>query len=150
MRLVGMAAAFCALALPAGAQTPPELVAAAQQMPAATQFDPVLRGAPCVFADGARHLDPLPAAQAWTRPEAIIVFAGLTGQPEGSRAALMRPTREMMARVGTRELVASGIALIFDYTLTPLPPDAPRPSFLAILVPSGTTPPPGCALRARR
>lgn len=150
MRRAGVALALCALVLPAGAEVPPELLVAAQRMPAASQLDPVTRSAPCLFAEGVRHLDPLPAAQPWTRPEAIVVFHGLPGQPEGGRAALMRPTREMMARLATRSLLASGNAMLFDDTLAPLPPDAPTPAFLAVVTPAGTAPPIACMLRTRR
>jgi len=149
-RPAGLAVAFCALALPAAAQPSPDLLAAAQALPAATQLEPVLRGAPCVFADGVRHLDPLPSGQPWTRPQAIVVVQGLPGQPEGSRAALMRVTREMAARVQLRALIAAGNTLLLDFQLAPLPAEAPTPAFLAILSPAGTTLPETCALRPGR
>jgi hypothetical protein len=148
MRLAGVVLVAFATVPPAGAAAvAPELLAAAQRLAPTTQLDPVLRAAACVFADSARHLDPLPAALAWTRPEAITVFAGLDGQPKTARAVLMRPSREMMARLALRELVASGGAVLFDHTLAPLPRDAPRPTFLALLVPVGTEPPTLCSPR---
>ena len=150
MRRAGLAAAVCALALPVAAQPAPDLLAAAQGLPAATQLEPVLRGAPCVFADGVRNLDPLPAGQPWTRPQAIVVFQGLAGQPDGSRAALMRVSREMAARVRFRQVIASGDTLLFDFQLARLPTDAPTPAFLAILSPAGTTLPETCARRPGR
>lgn len=149
MRIAGMAAVFCTLALPATAEVPPELLAAALRMPAATQLDPVQRAAACVFAEGVANLDPLPATQTWTRPEAIVVLHGLPGLDDGSRAALMRPTREMLARVATRALIASG-ARLFDHALNALPPDAPVAAYLAILSPAGTEAPASCMLRTRR
>ena len=150
LRLAGMVAASCALALPAMADVPPDLLAAAQRLPAATQFDPVQRAAACVFAEGVRHLDPLPSAQPWTRPEAIVVLHGLPAMPEGSRAALMRPTREMLARVAVRDLVASGAGRLLNFDLTTLSPESPAAAYLAILSPAGTDAPATCTLRTRR
>ena len=71
LRQAGLAAALCALALPALGAVPPELLAAAQRLPPTALLDPVLRGAGCAFTDGVTHLGPLPAALAWTRPFAV-------------------------------------------------------------------------------
>lgn len=150
MRLAGATWALGVLVAPAFADVPPELLAAAQRLPAAAQLDPILRGAPCAYAEGVRHLGPLPAALAWTRPDAIVVFAGLPGQAEGTRAVLLRPPREMMVRLATQRALAERDVLRLDHGLARLPADAPVVAFVALLMPAGTEPPADCTLRTGR
>ncbi len=137
--------AFCAIsASAAAASAPREVLDAVQRLPPAAALDPALRAAPCAFSPAARHLDPLPANIAWAQPRAAVVFAGLPGLPPGSRAAVIRPTRELMARAATREAIARGGIALHAIDLAPLPADAAAPAFLAIHVEPPSTPPDGC------
>ena len=82
-----------------------------------------------------RHLDRLPSAQQWTRPNALVVFDGLPEQPPGTRAVLMRPTREMLARNIVAAAIAEGSAWLLDRGLAPLGPrPAETAAYLALIV----------------
>lgn len=136
--------AFCAISASAAATAPREVLDAVQRLPPAAALDPALRAAPCAFSAAARHLDPLPANIAWAQPRAVVLFTGLPGLDNGRRAAVIRPTRELMARAATREAIARGGIALHAIDLSPLPADAPAPAFLAIHVEPPATPPEGC------
>ena len=137
--------ALCVLSAPAAiAAVPREVLDTVQRLPPATALDPALRAAPCAFSRAARHLDPLPANIAWTQPRATVLFSGLPGLPPGSRAAVIRPTRDLLARAATREAIARGGIALHAIDLAPLPADAAAPAFLAIHVEPPATPPEGC------
>ncbi|MBR0653092.1 hypothetical protein GXW78_25780 [Roseomonas terrae] len=150
--------ALCAFALPAAAQdapapfvtvtppasVPPVVVDAVQRMPPTGALEAPLRAAPCVFAPVARHLERLPANMPWARPEAVVLFGDLPGLPPGSRAAVLRPTRELLARAATRQRIAEGGISLHDYDLAVLPADAAAPAFLAIHVAPPAAPPEDC------
>ena len=73
-----------------------------------------------------------------------MVFDGLPGLPPGHRAVVLRPTRELLARAATREVIARGSVSLHATDLSPLPADAPTPSFLALHVAPPAAPPEGC------
>lgn len=157
-----MALAFCACALPAAAQNafvtvrpPTESVPAAvldavQRMSATAGLEAPLRAAPCVFAPDAQHLGRLPATMTWARPEAVVLFADLPGLARGSRAAVLRPTRELLARAATRERIAEGDITLHGMDLSALPAHAPMPAFLAIHIAPPAAPPDGCVAQGPR
>lgn len=151
-----LALAFCAVAWPAASQdafvtirppvesVPAVVLDAVQRMPATAGLEAPLRAAPCVFAPEARHLGRLPATIAWARPEAVVLLGDLPGLAPGSRAAVLRPTRELLARAATRDRIAEGDITLHGIDLAPLPADAPAPAFLAIHVAPPAQPPDGC------
>jgi hypothetical protein len=95
----------------------------------------VRQAAPCAFAPAVRHLDRLPAAQPWTRPAALVVFDGLSVQPAGTRAVLMRPTRETLALRTVAEALADGTARRLDRGLMPVAANASAPTaYIALIV----------------
>lgn len=160
-----MALAFCAFACPATAQdtpapfvtvtppaagAPPVVLDAVQRMPPTRTLEAALRDAACVFSPVARHLDRLPAATPWVRPDAVVLFGDLPGLEAGSRAAVLRPTRELLARATTRDRLAEGDITLHDLDLALLPADAPMPAFLAIHVPPPAEPPDGCVAQGSR
>lgn len=98
------------------------------------------RSAVCAFAPEVRHLDRLPSAQPWTRPAAIVLFDGLPGQPPGTRAVLMRPTREALARQVVAQALAAGEARPLDRRLAPLDTAARTAAYLALFVPPPADP----------
>ncbi len=127
-----------AAATPAAAASPaaPELLRRAELLPASDGYAIIRRAAPCAFAPGVHHLDPLPAAQPWTRPAAIVVFEGLPGQPDGVRAVLARLTRTARARRSVAEALARGEAIALDLQLGAVAPGAAgAAAYTAILVP---------------
>lgn len=144
------AMAFCAIAAPAAAEAPREVLDAVQRLPASAALEAPLRAAPCAFAAGARHLDPLPANTPWARTRAVVLFSGLPGLEPGARAAVLRPTRELLARAATRDRIAEGGISLHAIDLAPLPADAPAPAFLAIHVPPPVAPPEGCVAQGPR
>jgi len=99
---------------------PPELVRAAELLPPSADFPIVRQSAVCAFAPELRHLDRLPTTQPWTRPVAIVLFGGLPGQPPGTRAVVMRPTREVLARRVVAEALTAGEAQLLDRELSPV------------------------------
>ncbi len=151
-----LALAFCAFAWPAVAQdafvtvrpqaasVPPVVLDAVQRMPPTAGLEAPLRAAPCVFSTEARHLGRLPSTVAWARPEAVVLLGDLPGLASGSRAAVLRPTRELLARAATRDRIAEGDITLHSMDLAPLPADAPAPAFLAIHVAPPAQPPEGC------
>jgi hypothetical protein len=159
-----LALAFCAIAAPAAAQdspapfvtvmpeaqgVPPAVRDAAQRLPATAALEAPLRAAPCAFAAFTRHLDRLPSNVPWAQPAAIVLFADLPGLPPGHRAVVLRPTRELLARAATREVVAQGNVSLHGIDLEPLPVDAPTPSFIALHIAPPATPPEGCVAQPR-
>jgi hypothetical protein len=146
----GVALAVCILALPAAAQAPAEVRDAAQRLTATAALEAPLRAAPCAFAPFTRHLDRLPSNVAWAQPAAIVLFEGLPGLPAAHRAVVLRPTRELLARAATREVIAQGSVSLHATDLSPLPTDAPAPSFLALHVAPPATPPEGCVAQPPR
>lgn len=145
-----LAVAFCALAGPAAAEAAREVLDAVQRLPPTAALEAPLRAAPCVFAPEARHLGPLPSNLPWARPRAVAVFAGLPGLPDAARAAVIRPTRELLARAATRARIAEGGIALHALDLAVLPADAPTPAFLAIIVPPPAAPPEGCVAQGAR
>lgn len=144
------ALAFCAFALPAAADVPREVLDTVQRLPPTTALEAPLRAAACAFAPAARHLGPLPSNLAWARPNAAALLAGLPGLPEAARAAVIRPTRELLARAATRERIAEGGITLHGIDLSPLPANAAAPAFLAIIVPPPAAPPEGCVVQGPR
>ncbi|MEO3472158.1 hypothetical protein AAFN86_09850 [Roseomonas sp. CAU 1739] len=134
----------------AAGNVPPVVLDAVQRMPPTAALEAPLRDAACVFAPVARHLDRLPAATPWVRPDAVVVFGGLPGLAPGSRAAVLRPTRELLARAATRDRIAEGGITLHDIDLDLLPADAPTPAFLAIHVAPPAQPPEGCVAQGPR
>ncbi|WP_198369068.1 hypothetical protein [Roseomonas rosulenta] len=145
-----LALALCAIAAPAAAQAPAEIRDAVQRLGATAALEAPLRAAPCAFAPVARHLDRLPSNLPWAQPAAIVLFHGLPGMPPGHRAVVLRPTRELLARAATREVIAAGGVSLHASDLSPLPADAPTPSFLALHVAPPATPPEGCVAQPNR
>jgi hypothetical protein len=164
MRRVLALAACAAFAVPAAAQpgpapfvtvmpeaqgVPAAVLDAAQRLPATPALEAPLRSAPCAFAHGTRHLDRLASNLAWAQPAAVVLFDGLPGLARGHRAVVLRPTRELLARAATRELIAQGSVSLHAIDLSPLPVDAPTPSFIALHVAPPATPPEGCVAQPR-
>jgi hypothetical protein len=145
-----LALAFCALAGSAAAEVPREVLDTVQRLPPTAALEAPLRSAACAFATAARHLGRLPSTLAWDRTAATILFTGLPGLAPGQRAAVLRPTREVMARAATRDRIAAGGISLHGIDLSPLPADAPAPAFLAIHVPPPDAPPEGCVAPAAR
>jgi hypothetical protein len=145
----GLAMALCAAAVPAAAQAPADLRDAAQRLTATPALEAALRAAPCAFAPFARHLDRLPSNLPWAQPAAILAFADLPGLPRNHRAVVLRPTRELLARAATREVIAQGAVSLHASDLSPLPADAPAPAFLALIVAPPASPPAGCVAQPR-
>jgi hypothetical protein len=136
-----------AILLGGAAEAPPELLRRAELLPPTGGFAVVKQSAVCAFAPEVRHLDPLPSAQPWARPNAIVVFDGLPAQPPGTRAVLMRPTREALARKVVADALAEGSAQLRDRRLEPLPPGGDGgAAYIAIPV----APPPPSAAATRR
>lgn len=164
MPSLGMALAIAVVALPAAAQDnpapfitvmPPPSVPAAvldavQRMPPTAGLEAPLRAAPCVFAPEARHLERLAANMPWARPDAVVLFNDLPGLAPASRAAVLRPTRELLARAATRERIAEGGITLHGIDLSPLPADAPASAFLAIHIAPPPTPPDDCVPQGPR
>lgn len=145
-----LALAFCAFAGPAAADAPREVLDAVQRLPPTAALEAPLRAAACAFATDARHLERLPSNLPWARTDAVVLFTGLPGLAPGQRAAILRPTRELMARAATRERIAAGGISLHGPDLAPLPRDAPAPAFLALHVPPPDAPPEGCVAPATR
>jgi hypothetical protein len=150
-----LALAFCAIAVPAAAvrpaaaQAPADLRDAVQRLVATAALEAPLRAAPCAFAPGARHLDRLASNLPWAQPAAVVAFDGLPGLPPRHRAVVLRPTRELLARAATREVIAQGGVSLHAIDLSLLPVDAPTPSFIALHVAPPATPPEGCVAQPR-
>jgi hypothetical protein len=145
-----LAMALIALALPAAAAAPREVLDAVQRLPPSRALEAPSRAAACAFAPTARHLGRLASNVAWARPEAVVLFADLPGLAPGHRAAMLRPTRELMARAATRARIAEGGITLHGLDLSPLPADAPAPAFLALHVAPPATPPEGCVAQGPR
>jgi hypothetical protein len=100
--------------------------------------------AECAFAPNARHLGPLPARLAWSRPAAVVFLSGLEGVPEGERAVLLRPTRELLARHAVRERIKAGRVSLHDHDLKTLPETTQEIAFMALHIARPESPPEGC------
>ncbi|MCA3270901.1 MAG: hypothetical protein ING12_02800 [Roseomonas sp.] len=139
-------AALALLVLGTGraAAAAPEVLAAAQRLPPSGALEAIDAAAECAFAPHARHLGPLPARLVWSRPAAVVIFAGLDGVPEGDRAVLVRPTRELLARHAVRERIKAGRVSLHDHSLNTLPDTAQEIAFLALHVAAPASPPEGC------
>ncbi|MCE2919876.1 MAG: hypothetical protein LW837_08005, partial [Roseomonas sp.] len=66
----------------------------------------------------------MPSRRAWSRSAALVIFAGLDGVPDGNRAILFRPTRELLARHVVRERIQAGRVSLHDHDLNTLPETA--------------------------
>lgn len=126
------------------AATAPEVLAAAQRLPASATLEFIDGAADCAFAANARHLGPLPSRLSWSRPAALVIFGGLDGVPEGDRAVLLRPTRELLARHATRARIAGMRVSLYDHGLNRLPNTAQEIAFLALHIAAPSSPPEGC------
>ena len=126
------------------AATAPELLAAAQRLPPSGALEAIDAAAECAFAPNARHLGPLPARLAWSRPAAVVIFSGLDGVPEGERAVLLRPTRELLARHAVRERIKAGRVSLHNHDLKTLPETTQEIAFMALHVARPESPPEGC------
>jgi hypothetical protein len=120
------------------------VLAAAQRLAPSGALEAIDAAAECAFAANARHLGPLSARLVWSRPAALVIFAGLDGVPEGDRAVLIRPTRELLARHAVREKIAAGRVSLHDHELNTLPDTAQEIAFLALHVAAPASPPEGC------
>ena len=78
----------------------------------------------------------------------MVIFAGLDGVPEGDRAVLIRPTRELLARHAVRERIKSGRVSLHDHGLNTLPDTAQEIAFLALHIATPASPPEGCVAPA--
>ena len=143
-------AALALLVLGTGraAATAPEVLAAAPRLPPSGALEAIDAAAECAFAPHARHLGPLPARLVWSRPAAVVIFAGLDGVPKGDRAVLIRPTRELLARHAVRERIKAGRVSLYDHGLNTLPETAQEIAFMALHVAPPETPPEGCVTPA--
>jgi hypothetical protein len=126
------------------AATAPELLAAAQRLPPSGALEAIDAAAECAFAPNARHLGSLPARLVWSRPAAVVIFSGLDGVPEGDRAVLLRPTRELLARHAVRERIQAGRVSLHDHDLNTLPETTQEIAFMALHVARPESPPEGC------
>jgi hypothetical protein len=120
----------------------------AQRLPPSGALEAIEAAAACAFAPNARHLGPLPARLVWSRPAAVVIFSGLDGMPEGERAVLLRPTRELLARHVVRERIQAGRVSLHDHDLNTLPDTAQEIAFMALHVARPETPPEGCVAPA--
>jgi hypothetical protein len=119
-------------------------LAAAQRLPPSGALEAIDAAADCAFAPNARHLGPLPARLAWSRPAAVVIFSGLDGVPSGNRAVLLRPTRELLARHAVRERIQEGRVSLHDHELNTLPETAQEIAFMALHIARPESPPEGC------
>jgi len=120
----------------------------AQRLPPSGALEAIEAAAECAFAPNARHLGPLPARLVWSRPAAVVIFSGLDGMPEGERAVLIRPTRELLARHAVRERIQAGRVSLHDHDLNTLPETAQEIAFMALHIARPETPPEGCVAPA--
>ena len=74
----------------------------------------------------------------------MLIFSGLDGVPEGKRAVLLRPTRELLARHAVRDRIKAGRVSLHDHDLKTLPETAQEIAFMALHVAPPETPPEGC------
>ncbi|MCZ8279414.1 MAG: hypothetical protein O9313_13835 [Acetobacteraceae bacterium] len=123
-------------------------MATAQRLPPSGALEAIEAAAACAFAPNARHLGPLPARLVWSRPAAVVIFSGLDGMPEGERAVLLRPTRELLARHAVRERIQAGRVSLHDHELNTLPETAQEIAFMALHIARPETPPEGCVAPA--
>lgn len=123
-------------------------MAAAQRLPPSGALEALDAAAECAFAPNARHLGPLSARLAWSRPAAVVIFSGLDGVPSGNRAVLLRPTRELLARHAVRERIQAGRISLHDHDLNTLPETAQEIAFMALHIARPETPPEGCVAPA--
>ena len=141
----------CALALPAAAAAQMrDAQHAAMRLPPTPALEAVERAGPCLFSEAARHLARIPTTIPWARPAAVALFDGLPGLEPGHRAAVIRPTRELMARAATRARIAEGGITLHALDLSLLPADAPAPAFLALHAAPPDAPPEGCVAQGSR
>lgn len=92
----------------------------------------ILPSLPCLGHPTARHLEPLPSAQPWTRPDALVVMEGLPGQPEERRGALIRAPRMLLARQDVQALLSERRAIPLTRDLYPPLPEE-QVAFLLLL-----------------
>ncbi len=128
--------------------TASEILTTAQRLPPSGALEAIEAAAACAFAPNARHLGPLPARLVWSRPAAVVIFSGLDGMPEGERAVLIRPTRELLARHAVRERIQAGRVSLHDHELNTLPETAQEIAFMALHIARPETPPEGCVAPA--
>ena len=76
----------------------------------------------------------------------MLIFSGLDGVPEGERAVLLRPTRELLARHAVRERIKAGRISLHDHDLKILPETTQEIAFMALHIARPETPPEGCVV----
>ncbi|MES2712972.1 MAG: hypothetical protein V4653_15430 [Pseudomonadota bacterium] len=147
LRLVAPLAMFGAAALAQGVS--PVLVRAADGLAVVDTLSAILPSLGCLHHPAARHLEELPSAQPWARPPALVVAHGLDGQPEGRRGALVRVTRNLLARQSTQAIIADRRALPFTRDLA-APHGAEATPFLLLLADAAAAAPETCTPRGLR
>ena len=148
LRLAAPLAMLASAALAQGVS--PVLARAADGLAAVDSLTAILPSLGCLHHAAARHLEELPSAQPWARPSALVVNDGLPGQPEGRRGALVRVTRNLLARQTTQAMIAAHGALPFTRDLVaPGPADA-TPFLLLLANEPTASPPDTCTPRGFR
>jgi len=147
LRLVGALAFLGSVALAQGVST--ALARAADGLPAVDSLSAILPSLPCLRHASARHLEELPSAHPWARPPALVVVDGLPGQPEGRRGALVRVTRNLLARQATQAMIGGHHAIALTRDLAT--PEARDPTpFLLLLADDDAAAPETCTPRGLR
>ncbi len=148
LRLAAPLALLASVAMAQGVS--PVLVRAADGLAVVDSLSAVLPSLGCLNHPSARHLEELPSAQPWARPPALVVLDSLPGQPEGVRGALVRVTRNLLARQATQAMIAGHRAVLLNRHL--MTPDAGEatPFLLLLADESAPDPPDTCTPRGFR
>lgn len=147
LRLVASLGMLGTVALAQGVS--PVLARAADGLAAVDSLTAILPSLGCLHHQAARHLEELPSAQPWARPAALVVNDGLPGQPEGRRGALVRVTRNLLARQATQAMLDARRALPFTRDLA-TPSGQEATPFLLLLADDDITTPETCTPRGFR
>jgi hypothetical protein len=128
----------------------PVLARAADGLPVVDSLSVILSSLGCLRHPSARQLEELPSAQRWSRPPALVVVDGLPGQPESQRGALVRITRNLLARQATQAMIATHRALPFTRDLTTPGAGDATPFLLLLADEDATAAPDTCTPRGSR
>ncbi|MBR0656432.1 hypothetical protein [Plastoroseomonas arctica] len=128
----------------------PVLARAADGLPVVDTLSVVLPSLGCLLHGSARHLEELPSAQPWARPPALVVVDGLPGQPEGRRGALVRVTRNLLARQATQAMIVAQRAVPLTRDLAAPGPGDTTPFLLLLADEIPAEPPETCTPRGLR